>query len=369
MRIKAVQIARELGISKATVSLALNNKPGVSEQTRQEIFACKERLEREKVQELGKKAEISGRDARVKDRNPEEKTGQGMTADRGTVKVIVASKGVRIAFASEMDLWTDVLAVFEKESKKRGYRLGVIYVDVRTDDIEAVVEECSGEDTAGVILQATELADSDIARFEQIKTPMVIYDNESTDAHHNCVVADNRLGVERAVRYLFEQGHHDIRYLANDQEIYNFTMRRKGFCDAFLSYNRNPYQEGTMIQSGTTIESVYQRMHRYLKEHGLPDAFVMENYQVTVGVVRALKEHQIRVSEQVSLIGVDVLPAYMTGDCQITAVRIPHTERAVLTMMMLEKEIEEQSKIKSRIMTDCPLVCGESVKELDEKFK
>ena len=364
MRIKAVQIARELGISKATVSLALNNKPGVSEQTRQEIFACKERLEREKEQELEKKAGIPGRDAREKDRNAEEKAGSETAADRGTVKVIVASRGMKIAFASEMDLWTDVLAVFEKESKKRGYRLGVIYTDVRTDDIEEIVEECSGEDTAGVILQATELADSDIARFEKIKRPMVVYDNESTDAHHNCVVADNSLGVERAVRYLFEQGHHDIRYLASDKEIYNFTMRRKGFCDAFLAYNRNPYQEGTMVQSGTTIESVYQRMNRYLKEHELPDAFVMENYQVTMGVVRALKEHQVRVPEQVSLIGVDVLPGYMTGDCQITAVRIPHTERAVLAMMMLEKEIEEQSRTKSRIMTDCPLACGESVKRM-----
>lgn len=357
MRIKAVQIARELGISKATVSLALNNRPGVSERTRQEILACKERLEQEK------QAETCGRDGVGRGSSTAEKAGTGNAADRGTVKVIVASRGLKIAFASEMDLWTDVLAVFEKESKKRGYRLGVIYTDVRTDAIESVVEECSGKDTAGVILQATELTGSDIAKFEQIKTPMVIYDNESTDAHHNCVVADNRLGVERAVRYLLEQGHFDIRYLENGNEIYNFTMRRKGFCDAFLSYNRNPYHEGTMVQSGITIENVYQKMNSYLKENELPDAFVMENYQVTIGVVRALKEHQIRVPEQVSLIGVDVLPGYMTGDCRIAAVRIPHTERAVLTMMMLEKEMEERSRIKSRIMTDCPLVFGESVKE------
>ena len=48
MKVKAADIARELQISKATVSLALNNKPGVSEQTRQEILDCKKLLESRK---------------------------------------------------------------------------------------------------------------------------------------------------------------------------------------------------------------------------------------------------------------------------------------------------------------------------------
>ena len=38
MKIKAAQIARDLGLSKATVSLALNDKPGVSEETKKMIF-------------------------------------------------------------------------------------------------------------------------------------------------------------------------------------------------------------------------------------------------------------------------------------------------------------------------------------------
>ena len=47
MIVKAVDIARELGISKATVSLALNNKPGVNEKTKQAILECKARLEQQ----------------------------------------------------------------------------------------------------------------------------------------------------------------------------------------------------------------------------------------------------------------------------------------------------------------------------------
>lgn len=46
MRVKAIDIARELNLSKATVSLALNNKPGVNPNTREKILECRERLEK-----------------------------------------------------------------------------------------------------------------------------------------------------------------------------------------------------------------------------------------------------------------------------------------------------------------------------------
>lgn len=339
MRVKAIQIARELGVSKATVSLALNNKPGVSEQTRKEIFECKARLE----SETGSSFKYSRkRDGKI-------------------IKVLVALKGMKVAFSSEMDLWTDVLEIFEKEIRKGGYEIDIDYVNVCKDSIEDSIQECDGGDVAGVILQATELDDDDIAKFEKIKIPMVIYDNESTDSRHNCVVADNYLGVNRAVKYLVQKGYKDIIYLANTKEIYNFRKRREGFCTAFLECNLNPYQPSRIVPIGATIENVYIKMKQYLETHELPEAFVMENYQVTIGVMRALRERQIQVPGKVALIGVDLLPAYMTGDCQITAVRIPHTERAVLTMMLLNKEIEEQSVTKSRIMTDCRLVEGESV--------
>lgn len=340
MRVKAVQIAEELGISRATVSLALNNKPGVSERTRQEILQCQERLLREGEE---KKKEIS-------------------FVKKGLIKVIVASKGLKIGFDSGMDLWTDVLAVFQREAQKRGYQISVTYLDIRYDSLDQLIYECSGKEISGVILQATELNAEDIEQFQKIQKPMVIYDNESRNLTRHCVVADNRLGVEHAVKYLFERNYTDIVYLGTDMELYNFQQRRSGFSGTLLEYNRNPYETGRMLMLSTTIEGVYHDMKEYLENHKLPEAFLSENYQVTIGLMRALKEKRIQVPEDVAVIGVDTLPSYMTGDCQVTAVRIPHTERAVLTVMLLEKEIEEQSKTKSRIMTDCSLVEGESVK-------
>lgn len=335
-----MQIAKMLGISKATVSLALNGKPGVNEQTRERILACKEELESGKL--------VSWEEEPQKN---------------GMIKIVIATRGLNVGYNSEMDLWTDVIAIFEREAKKWGYEVSVSFINVLEEPIGRFVKECNKKDIVGVILHGTELAEEDISQFERITKPMVVYDNESTDSWHNCVIADNYLGVKRAVKYLIENHHQNIVYLANEKEIYNFRQRRKGFCDALLEYNQNPYTENCIVPIGNTIENVYLKMRNYLEENGLPDAFIMENYQVSIGVMRALAERQISVPEDISLIGVDLLPAYMTGDRNLTAVRIPHTERACLAMMMLAKEIEQQSTTKSRIVTDCCLVEGESVKK------
>lgn len=254
MRVKAVQIAEELGISRATVSLALNNKPGVSERTRQEILQCQERLLREGEE---KKKEIS-------------------FVKKGLIKVIVASKGLKIGFDSGMDLWTDVLAVFQREAQKRGYQISVTYLDIRYDSLDQLIYECSGKEISGVILQATELNAEDIEQFQKIQKPMVIYDNESRNLTRHCAVADNRLGVEHAVKYLFERNYTDIVYLGTDMELYNFQQRRSGFSGTLLEYNRNPYETGRMLMLFTTIEGVYHDMKEYLENHKLPEAFLSE---------------------------------------------------------------------------------------------
>lgn len=348
MRVKAVQIARKLGISKATVSLALNGKPGVSAQTRREILECKELLEKEG--DIG----LSGQE--------EEQAGAERRQRTELIRVIIAVKGAKIVYDSEMDLWTDVLAVYDQEAKKRHYGLSVSYVDVRRESVEEAVRECEAANIAGVILWATELDPEDMRRFEKISKPMVIYDNESADARHHSIVADNYQGVKKAVEYLLKRKYRKLLYLSNEKDIYNFRQRRKGFIDALTEHNMNPYQDGCMARAGTTIDDVCRKMKLYLERHDLPEACIMENYQVAIGTMRALREMKIKVPEQISVLGIDIVPAYMTGDCTLTALKIPHTERALLTMLLLDKEIEEQSYTKSRVMTECRLIEGESVK-------
>ena len=338
MKIKAVQIANELGISKATVSLALNGKPGVSEQTRKYIHDCKEKMERGEFT-----SNRSGRDA-----------------ENGIILVIKAMKGYNIIYNAEIDLWTDVLAVFEREARKIGYMTSVVYMDLRKDSVDEIIQQCRDEKIKGVFLVATELSAEDILEFEKIEKPMVLYDNESPGYSHYSIVPDNYRGVETAVKYLLDRNYRDIVYLANDRDIYNFAERRRAFFNTMAENNLNPYNENRIVRIGTTINDVYVKGVEYLKNNKLPQAYIMENYQVSIGMMRALQHHKIKIPDQIALIGVDVVPDYITYNCKLTVVRIPHTDRAIMAMHMLEREINDECKVKSRILTDCRLIEGES---------
>lgn len=339
MKIKAIDIARELGISKATVSLALNNKPGVSEQTKQDILECMVRMQN------GIKTTDDSRIVRNKQ----------------MIKIIVVSKNLKIVRNSELDLWTDVNAVFDRMAKKEGYTLGISYPDLHTDSIEAVVMECNVDTVAGIVLFGTELEPSDIKYFRGIRKPMVIYDSDMQCDKYPYVVVNNRVGVHTAVDYLVKNEHKDIVYLANSIDIYNYLERRKGFAEAIRSHNLI-FDKHSIAVVGDRIETVYQNMKKYLDIHELPSAFVMESYHISVGAIRAFRERGIIIPEDISLIGIDELPSYMTGECQMTTIRIPHTERAVWVMMMLFKEITDSSDVKSRMFTNCKLIEGNSVK-------
>lgn len=338
MKVKAVEIARKLDISKATVSLALNNKPGVSEKTREKIFKCLE--------------ELNG--------VHEQKVEEQQILKRRIIKVIVVDNGQRIVNNSEMDLGKDVYARFDQEIKRMGFTMGLTFVKQNDREIAQVIRELNEENVAGIILVATEMQPGQFEPFRMVKKPLIIYDNDLSQ-DHNCVVIDGVAAVRDTVDYLVSRGCHNIKYLANTENIYNFQQRRAGY-RAGLRKNRLELREDSIFPIGKRIDDVYENMKIYLESHKLPDAFIMENYQVSMGVMRALREKKIEVPREVSLVGVDELPSYLTGDFLLTTVKIEHEERAKVVMMFLEKEINGGISQKFKAYSNCRLLYGNSVK-------
>ena len=86
MKIKMVDVAKRLGISKATVSLAVNGKPGVNEQTRQKVLEC--------IKELEKNNGVF----------PEPLNSPEKEAHRRMIKVLIINHRRRVVCDPELDL-------------------------------------------------------------------------------------------------------------------------------------------------------------------------------------------------------------------------------------------------------------------------
>lgn len=345
MKVKSIDIARELGLSKATVSMALNNKPGVSEKTRKVVFECRERL-------------ANGEHYVIL---PEKDEKTSVSAQR-MIRVVTVSNHKEAYRIHELDLWTNVQSVFDRGARERGYILGLTYFVIGQDSVEELTADCNSKLVAGVIVMGTELAPEHAKLFRDIQKPLVMYDCDLECDVYPYVLADNRGGVKKAVRYLMENGLRDIHYLANTIRIYNFEERRRGFLEAMEAHVVSRAEEN-IHYLGSTIEENCSNFRRRLQTK-LPQAFIMENYQVSIGVMRALREADIQIPQEVSLIGIDELPSYLTSGWELTAIRIPHAERACWVMEMLFQEMHRMSETKSKLYTNCRLVKGNTVKLL-----
>lgn len=343
MKIKAADIARNLNLSKATVSLVLNNKPGVSEKTRRRIF--------DYIDEVNGKSE-------KKDQEPNR---QEETEARNIIKVLYIDNNLRFVKNYELDVCPDSLLVFDHEARRMGYSLSVTYASsIKTEDVERVVREANEENVAGVILYATEMTPEEFPPFKAIRKPMVIYDNDLGNEYH-CITFGGVEGIRDCVDYLVSRGCRNIRYLANTQNIFNFQQRRAGF-RAGLRKHGFPLEEDSIYPVGETTGEACEGMLKYLEDHPLPDAFIMENYQVSIGVMRALRQKKISVPEDVSLLGVDEIPDYLTGDIPLTALRMEHLERAYVAMLFLEQEMKGAISCKFKSFSTCKIVPGQTVK-------
>lgn len=340
MKVKAVEIARKLGISKSTVSMALNGKPGVSEQTRAMILECREQLENNRTVLPG--TEVS-----------QEENGR-------QIKVLLINKNRKSIRETELDLWSGVSKVFERMARERGYDLGIMHINWDDEkDFAEMPEICNTDRIAGVIVMGTELDPEDEKSFYSIHKPLVIYDCDLGSTRYSAVMVDNRMGAELAVDAFFDKGKKDIVYVGSSLKLYNFDERRKGFLRAMKRHGvRNPE---VLTSMNCTIQDAYLFMKQYIEEKPLPQAFLMESYHVSVGTVRALREKGLTVPGDLSLIGIDEVPEYMTGDCRLTAVRIPHEERAVCVMDTLFREMDRPSVLKTRLFMNCELVKGETL--------
>ncbi|MCR5291163.1 MAG: LacI family transcriptional regulator [Treponema sp.] len=339
MIIKAVDIARELGISKATVSLALNNKPGVNEHTKELIFECKRRLERG----------VQGRQSYLANGRAD------------IIKLITMSHSYRIVIEREIDFWTDEKAIFTRIASNWGCKLDIVYFDVDKDSSDSLVQMCNREDVLGVVIDGTELIPSDSKLLNQIHKPLVLYDVDLYNKHNSCVLMDNRGGIYDAMDALTLAGCKNIVYLAMDYDIYNFISRRQAFIRYMQEHNLDDYAQERMVRVGKSIAETYTKFDHYLDKNPLPDAFIAESYHISISALRLFRERGIKLPEDVSLAGVDELPNFLTGDYHLSTVKIPTTERAKLTMEMLKHEIEDPCELKTKLYTACSFIPGDTI--------
>ncbi|MBO7140691.1 MAG: LacI family DNA-binding transcriptional regulator [Prevotella sp.] len=269
-------IARELGVSVATVSRALKDSPRISVEQRQKI----QQYAREHNFIPNVLAE-SLRHSRVQ-----------------PMKVIgvIIPELVHYYFAS-------ILKGIEEEASAHGYH---IMVAQSGENYEREVQLCRSfyeNKVCGIIVsQAKNTHTYDhFLRLQEAGVPLVFYDRICTGVNASRVVVDDYMGAFNATTHLIETGCRRIAYYGSQLNLEIAKNRYNGYKDALLKHGLPFVQELTRICD--TRRDAEMMTPSMFDGDDYPDAFFTVNDETAIGVLSTVKRMGLRVPEDVSICG------------------------------------------------------------------
>ena len=273
------EIAKQNGVAASTVSLVLNNKPGVRKEVREKIIAV--------LKENGYS---------IRENAPK-------TAMRGEIKFIRYLSATHSRERNE-DFFVGILNGAEYRAHQLGLHFGLN--SMTAEQLPDMFKSLEAQpDLIGVIFLASEISDTQMIHL--FSRPIVTLDMPLQLEHYplNIINMDNSGGIFNAVQNLYKMGHRSIGFLRGETEIGGLYARYVAFKNAMnmLGLEINPDH---VLRIDPQYEIAVQQMGEHLQKLSkLPTAFVAANDIIASGCLRALQQAGIRVPEDVSIIGFD----------------------------------------------------------------
>jgi len=340
MKVKLSDIALEMGISVAAVSMAINNKQGVSDETREQVIQVAERLGY-KIKPVKVQEEVF---------------------EKKFIKLLRIKKHGLVVM--ETAFFTAVIEGIESQCKKMGFEFLISNLTLNKEEQDQIVNEYH-EHVEGMIVLCTELDEADVVDLEKIPCPVVILDRKF-ECNVDTILMNNEKACKQAVLYLVNKGHVDIGYLKSSRSIYNFESRFKSFREA-IAMHQLPLKSNHIFELLPTMEGAYEDMLRLLEKQDkkdLPTAFIADNDIIALGAMNAMKQVGIKIPEEVSLIGIDDMPFCTIMSPQLTTVKVYKKEIGRQAVKMVVEKIKKESEFSRTVLVDTILIERESVKQI-----
>lgn len=269
-------IARDLGVSVATVSRALKDSPRISAEKREAI--------KKYAQEHNFYPNILAESLRKSKVQP--------------IKII----GVIIPQLDHF-YFSSILSGIEEEASSRGYRIMVAQSRENYEDEVKICRAFSESKVCGIIVSQAK----NTTKYDHFQTlidkgvPLVFYDRISTGVYASRVVVDDYMGAFSAVTHLINTGCKRIAYYGASLTMQIAKNRYNGYLDALLKNGMHPNEQ--LIKNCDNRADAELITPSVMRLPEPPDAFFAVNDDTAIGILYSCKRLGFRVPEDVSICG------------------------------------------------------------------
>lgn len=335
MSITAKELAAKLGLSESAISLALNDKPGVSRATRRRVIDA--------AKEYG--YDFSKRSFSI-------------VGKKGTICYVIYKKSG--AVVGDTPFFSTLTDGINMGCRRQHYDCVVRYL-YEDDDITDQVYTLGSSQFSGIILLATEIDENSLKSFAQLNVPMVVLDAYFEKLAFNFILINNIQGAFMATEYLIKKRHTQPGYLRSDYWISNFDQRADGFYKAIRAAGMST-AKSQVLRLAPSQEGAYEDMKRYLAAGEKPvDCYFADNDLIAFGAVMALREAGYRVPEDVAVVGFDDMPACEYMNPPLSTIIVPKLFMGETAAMRVIQLVEGANDQPLKIEVSTKLVKRKSV--------
>ena len=341
-RITIVDVAKKAGVSKGTVSAVINGKNTVKPATRDQILGV--------MKELNFRPKGVARN--LKNGSQEKSIG-------------IIIKDLNYPF------YTTIASGAKEYANSKGYSVLITCSENDHEEEQKLSHLFATKDIKGTIIAPIVEGASEIEhlfKLKMINYPFVLLEDVK-GIQANVVAIDNLRAIKRAVKYLIESGHTKIVHFAGPPSSSHTQERNEGFRHAF-SESTLAFNKQMIVSVGSNHDESFARTIEYFKNlnrEEYPTAIVCFNDLQALAVMTALKELNIKVPEEVSIIGNDDIYYAKMYPVPLTTIRAPQREIGRKAAEILIRNIESNSAFPpERVVLETEFIIRDSSRVLNK---
>lgn len=325
------EIAKMAGVSPTAVSFVLNNREGVSEETRKKVSEVIERT------------------------NFEPSVNSRRLFFKKSYNVSIVIKDTSSPFDNLF--YFEIAKGLLSRSKEYGYN--IVFADISSkENTSALPDIVKLNDTDGIIfLQDTErVILNDI---EKKKIPFVVIDAHTPDAPYTCVTADYLVSAYTSTKYLIDNGHRDIAFIGSsfipDFYLQSFEGYKKALEEAGISI----HPQWLQIDAADEVSS-YRCMERIIRSGNIPTAVFCSGDIFAIGAMNCAGAMHYKVPQDISFTAIDDIVLSRYFEPKLTTARIDMFQMGTIAMELIMKKVNGE-QVQSVIVKSDDLIVRDSV--------
>lgn len=327
-------IAKKAGVSTTAVSIALNNRKGVSEKTRRRII----------------------RIANEMDYHP-----------NLTARTLISKRSYTIGYivTNITDPYYSELAFgIEEKANTLGYQVILTNTSGSLEKEASSIQMLMSRGVDGIIFSTVTVDDPNLNQLIDQKFPFVVINrvplNHPSVDKIDSVIIDSYAGGYKAVEHLCRMGHERIAVVAGSMKTSTARERTRGGEQALKDNGLKPSPK-YFFECDYDFAKAYAAGQNILKLKPRPTAIVSHDDNMALGARDAVLEAGLRIPEDIALVGFDDINYARLQSIELTTISQKKYEMGTLSTEMLINKIEKKSiNMVNKVVLDAELIIRRS---------